>query len=183
MNKSPFQFCSIFFQLSLLSLFNILEMLLLSRDYIVLPGSFCAEHFDNDNPHSQLKKTTGFLVLLSNSGNNNCLLSLYLGGGGWSTQWFLTFNPLIPPALQTKADHADNAEVEITRCSRGQYFGELALVTNKPRAASAYAVGDVKCLGKMKCTPTHSFNAFISINANVGNRSWMFIQSSFISTL
>uniref|UniRef100_A0A674PMW9 cAMP-dependent protein kinase type II regulatory subunit n=1 Tax=Takifugu rubripes TaxID=31033 RepID=A0A674PMW9_TAKRU len=39
-----------------------------------------------------------------------------------------------------------NAEVEITRCSRGQYFGELALVTNKPRAASAYAVGDVKCL-------------------------------------
>uniref|UniRef100_A0A665TMM7 cAMP-dependent protein kinase type II-alpha regulatory subunit n=1 Tax=Echeneis naucrates TaxID=173247 RepID=A0A665TMM7_ECHNA len=47
---------------------------------------------------------------------------------------------------KTKADHADNAEVEITRCSRGQYFGELALVTNKPRAASAYAVGNVKCL-------------------------------------
>uniref|UniRef100_A0A667X7Y0 cAMP-dependent protein kinase type II-alpha regulatory subunit n=1 Tax=Myripristis murdjan TaxID=586833 RepID=A0A667X7Y0_9TELE len=47
---------------------------------------------------------------------------------------------------KTKADQADNAEVEITRCSRGQYFGELALVTNKPRAASAYAAGDVKCL-------------------------------------
>uniref|UniRef100_A0A671YRM0 cAMP-dependent protein kinase type II-alpha regulatory subunit n=1 Tax=Sparus aurata TaxID=8175 RepID=A0A671YRM0_SPAAU len=47
---------------------------------------------------------------------------------------------------KTKADHADNAEVELTRCSRGHYFGELALVTNKPRAASAYAVGDVKCL-------------------------------------
>ncbi|CAK6979594.1 protein kinase%2C cAMP-dependent, regulatory, type II, alpha A [Scomber scombrus] len=47
---------------------------------------------------------------------------------------------------KTKADHADNAEVEITRCSRGHYFGELALVTNKPRAASAYAVGVVKCL-------------------------------------
>ncbi|TMS16426.1 cAMP-dependent protein kinase type II-alpha regulatory subunit, partial [Larimichthys crocea] len=47
---------------------------------------------------------------------------------------------------KTKADHADNAEVEITRCSRGHYFGELALVTNKPRAASAYAVGDIKCL-------------------------------------
>lgn len=47
---------------------------------------------------------------------------------------------------KTKADHADNAEVEITRCSRGQYFGELALVTNKPRAASAYAVGNVKCV-------------------------------------
>lgn len=39
-----------------------------------------------------------------------------------------------------------NQEVEIARCHRGQYFGELALVTNKPRAASAYAVGEVKCL-------------------------------------
>lgn len=47
---------------------------------------------------------------------------------------------------KTKASQQDNAEVEITRCSRGHYFGELALVTNKPRAASAYAVGDVKCL-------------------------------------
>uniref|UniRef100_A0A8C7LLQ9 cAMP-dependent protein kinase type II-alpha regulatory subunit n=1 Tax=Oncorhynchus kisutch TaxID=8019 RepID=A0A8C7LLQ9_ONCKI len=47
---------------------------------------------------------------------------------------------------KTKVNQEDNAEVEITRCSRGQYFGELALVTNKPRAASAYAVGEVKCL-------------------------------------
>ncbi|XP_029575918.1 cAMP-dependent protein kinase type II-alpha regulatory subunit isoform X1 [Salmo trutta] len=46
----------------------------------------------------------------------------------------------------TKANQEDNVEVEITRCSRGQYFGELALVTNKPRAASVYAVGEVKCL-------------------------------------
>ncbi|KAI5095186.1 protein kinase, cAMP-dependent, regulatory, type II, alpha A, partial [Silurus meridionalis] len=47
---------------------------------------------------------------------------------------------------KTKADRQDNAEVEIARCTRGQYFGELAFVTNKPRAASAYAIGDVKCL-------------------------------------
>ncbi|KAI4883096.1 hypothetical protein NFI96_011974 [Prochilodus magdalenae] len=47
---------------------------------------------------------------------------------------------------KTKADRQDNAEVEIARCTRGQYFGELALVTNKPRAASAYAIGNVKCL-------------------------------------
>uniref|UniRef100_A0A3Q3BHN8 cAMP-dependent protein kinase type II-alpha regulatory subunit n=1 Tax=Kryptolebias marmoratus TaxID=37003 RepID=A0A3Q3BHN8_KRYMA len=40
----------------------------------------------------------------------------------------------------------ENTEVEVARCSRGQYFGELALVTNKPRAASAYAVGSTKCL-------------------------------------
>lgn len=48
---------------------------------------------------------------------------------------------------KTKADKdGGNQEVEIARCHKGQYFGELALVTNKPRAASAYAVGNVKCL-------------------------------------
>lgn len=35
-------------------------------------------------------------------------------------------------------------EIEINRISNGGYFGELALVTHKPRAASAYAVGEVK---------------------------------------
>lgn len=38
-------------------------------------------------------------------------------------------------------------ELEVARCTRGQYFGELALVTNKPRAASVYAAGDTRCLG------------------------------------
>ncbi|KAG8439929.1 hypothetical protein GDO86_005916 [Hymenochirus boettgeri] len=47
---------------------------------------------------------------------------------------------------KSKQDTEANEAVEIARCSRGQYFGELALVTNKPRAASAYAVGNVKCL-------------------------------------
>lgn len=56
--------------------------------------------------------------------------------------------PLCP--LQTKAGQQDNTEVEVARCSRGQYFGELALVTNKPRAASVYAVGETKCLGTLK---------------------------------
>ncbi|KAM9375376.1 LOW QUALITY PROTEIN: cAMP-dependent protein kinase type II-beta regulatory subunit-like [Pholidichthys leucotaenia] len=46
---------------------------------------------------------------------------------------------------RSKKDQEEE-EVDITTCSRGQYFGELALVTNKPRAASAYAVGNVKCL-------------------------------------
>ncbi|XP_061845040.1 cAMP-dependent protein kinase type II-beta regulatory subunit isoform X2 [Colius striatus] len=45
-----------------------------------------------------------------------------------------------------KEDVEENGAVEIARCSRGQYFGELALVTNKPRAASAFALGTVKCL-------------------------------------
>lgn len=47
---------------------------------------------------------------------------------------------------KSKADADQNEAVEIARYSRGQYFGELALVTNKPRAASAYALGSVKCL-------------------------------------
>ncbi|XP_035376532.1 protein kinase, cAMP-dependent, regulatory, type II, alpha, B isoform X2 [Electrophorus electricus] len=40
----------------------------------------------------------------------------------------------------------ETEEVEIARATRGQYFGELALVTNNPRAASVYAVGETKCL-------------------------------------
>ncbi|CDQ60391.1 unnamed protein product [Oncorhynchus mykiss] len=50
---------------------------------------------------------------------------------------------------KTKAGQQGNAEVEIARCSRGQYFGELALVANKPRAASVYAMGVTKCLGTL----------------------------------
>uniref|UniRef100_A0A6I8PFS9 Protein kinase cAMP-dependent type II regulatory subunit beta n=1 Tax=Ornithorhynchus anatinus TaxID=9258 RepID=A0A6I8PFS9_ORNAN len=48
---------------------------------------------------------------------------------------------------KNKQEVEENDSVEIARYSRGQYFGELALVTNKPRAASAYAIGTVKCLG------------------------------------
>lgn len=64
--------------------------------------------------------------------------------------------------LQTKVGQPDNTEVEVARCSKGQYFGELALVTNKPRAASVYAVGETKCLGKTRvfiplCVGSDSF--------------------------
>lgn len=50
---------------------------------------------------------------------------------------------------QGKSEVEENGAVEIARCFRGQYFGELALVTNKPRAASAHAIGTVKCLGRV----------------------------------
>lgn len=40
----------------------------------------------------------------------------------------------------------DGQSKEIKVCSKGDYFGELALLTKKPRAASAYAKGDdTKC--------------------------------------
>ncbi|XP_022245825.1 cAMP-dependent protein kinase type II regulatory subunit-like isoform X2 [Limulus polyphemus] len=35
-------------------------------------------------------------------------------------------------------------EKELLRLTKGQYFGELALVTHKPRAASAFAIGSVR---------------------------------------
>lgn len=40
-------------------------------------------------------------------------------------------------------------EVEINNLSKGGYFGELALVTQRPRAASAYAVEDLKLACKL----------------------------------
>jgi cAMP-dependent protein kinase regulator len=38
----------------------------------------------------------------------------------------------------------DAGETEISKLEKGQYFGELALVTHRPRAASAYAQNTVK---------------------------------------
>lgn len=35
-------------------------------------------------------------------------------------------------------------EVEVNRLSKGNYFGEMALITKRPRAASVYAVGRTK---------------------------------------
>lgn len=44
----------------------------------------------------------------------------------------------------------DGGEKEISKLEKGQYFGELALVTHKPRAASVYAQhGNVKVACKL----------------------------------
>lgn len=44
----------------------------------------------------------------------------------------------------------DDEEQELSRLEKGGYFGELALITHKPRAASAYALGnDVKLACKL----------------------------------
>lgn len=42
----------------------------------------------------------------------------------------------------------DAGEVEISVLGKGQYFGELALVTHRPRAASAYAASDIRAACK-----------------------------------
>lgn len=77
---------------------------------------------------------TNFAYAILRSANTSLILSL-----PFSLFFYLVF--------QGKQDVEENGAVEIARCSRGQYFGELALVTNKPRAASAFALGTVKCLG------------------------------------
>lgn len=38
----------------------------------------------------------------------------------------------------------DVGDVEVALLGKGQYFGELALVTHRPRAASAYAADNIK---------------------------------------
>jgi cAMP-dependent protein kinase regulator len=40
--------------------------------------------------------------------------------------------------------HKNATETEVSTVSKGKYFGEMALVENKPRSASVYAVGKVK---------------------------------------
>ncbi|XP_022706623.1 cAMP-dependent protein kinase type II regulatory subunit-like isoform X2 [Varroa jacobsoni] len=39
---------------------------------------------------------------------------------------------------------SDGGEQEVSRMTKGSYFGELGLITHKPRAVSVYAVGDVR---------------------------------------
>lgn len=49
--------------------------------------------------------------------------------------------------IKRRGDNPNNPEeeVQLQRYSKGAYFGELALLQNQPRAASAIADGDCKC--------------------------------------
>eukprot|EP01118_Nematostelium_gracile_P008769 TRINITY_DN2912_c0_g1_i1.p1 TRINITY_DN2912_c0_g1~~TRINITY_DN2912_c0_g1_i1.p1 ORF type:complete len:536 (-),score=144.87 TRINITY_DN2912_c0_g1_i1:87-1694(-) len=50
-------------------------------------------------------------------------------------------------AIVTQSRQDNTRPIEVTRYQRGSYFGEVALLTNKPRAANVIANGQVKCLG------------------------------------
>lgn len=63
----------------------------------------------------------------------------------------------------------DGGEKEISKLEKGQYFGELALVTHKPRAASVYAQnGNVKVACKSML--------FLKINQPKIKKSWLYIK-------
>lgn len=56
----------------------------------------------------------------------------------------------------------DKGETEISKLEKGQYFGELALVTHRPRAASAYAQNHVKVACEFEKSPKLSYKYLIS---------------------
>lgn len=47
--------------------------------------------------------------------------------------------------VNKESNDPSSGEKELTVIEKGGYFGELALITHQPRAASAYAQGTVKC--------------------------------------
>lgn len=47
-------------------------------------------------------------------------------------------------AVATKFNHTDMKEKEVMKYSAGDYFGELALLTNNKRAANIIATSDIK---------------------------------------
>lgn len=55
----------------------------------------------------------------------------------------------------------DGLEIEISKLGKGEYFGELALVTHRPRAASVYANSDVKVACKLILNYFHVLNICI----------------------
>lgn len=44
---------------------------------------------------------------------------------------------------------ANGENREVNRLTEGQYFGELGLISKKPRAASVFAEGTTKCAGEL----------------------------------
>lgn len=61
----------------------------------------------------------------------------------------------------------NDIEVEVSRVTKGGYFGELALVTHRPRAASAYSVGPVRLACK---SIVHSLVSLTGIHDRLGRR-------------
>jgi len=70
----------------------------------------------------------------------------------------------------------DGGEVEISNLKKGQYFGELALVTHRPRAASAYAADNVK----VACKYRYYYFLFACIRFAVWPKQYDLLSLSFL---
>lgn len=68
----------------------------------------------------------------------------------------------------------EDTEIEISKLGKGQYFGELALVTHRPRAASVYATGGVV---KLACKSYPGLGC-----ANIENLSTSYTYYYYIET-
>jgi len=49
-------------------------------------------------------------------------------------------------AIVTQKKENSDGDIEVGRLTKSQYFGEVALLTNQPRAATVTAKGDLKCV-------------------------------------
>lgn len=67
----------------------------------------------------------------------------------------------------TKANENGCQEREISRLTNGAYFGELALITHKPRAANVYSSGDVKVACKYQTTYYYLLPTFCTCICNL----------------
>ncbi|XP_023162796.1 cAMP-dependent protein kinase type II regulatory subunit isoform X2 [Drosophila hydei] len=70
----------------------------------------------------------------------------------------------------------DNDEIEISQLGKGQYFGELALVTHRPRAASVYATGGVV---KLAFLDTDAFERILGFLTDVLKRNILMYEQMF----
>ncbi|KAM8712953.1 hypothetical protein ACLKA7_013305 [Drosophila subpalustris] len=70
----------------------------------------------------------------------------------------------------------DDSEIEISKLGKGQYFGELALVTHRPRAASVYATGGVV---KLAFLDTDAFERILGFLTDVLKRNILMYEQMF----
>ncbi|KRF98020.1 uncharacterized protein Dwil_GK21366, isoform C [Drosophila willistoni] len=70
----------------------------------------------------------------------------------------------------------DDAEIEISQLGKGQYFGELALVTHRPRAASVYATGGQV---KLAFLDTDAFERILGFLTDVLKRNVVIYEQMF----
>jgi hypothetical protein len=62
------------------------------------------------------------------------------------THTCISLSALCTCVWQKEDGSQDEETAEVNRLHKGDYFGELALLTEQPRAATVTAVGDVECI-------------------------------------